>query len=342
VAATRKVPIAELDVAPATGKDAKGGPPLGAIEAASLPPRVALDLQRHFAQQAREGALGYSAAAQQDAQSKLLYRSVVRHAMALQRECDMFGGVFHDERFLCDQLHVSLANASEAYAKARMMDAALLDAIQSPPADVPSAGEVLVLWTSPDPAASSSSTASGLSPSDIISLTAFLCVAPGDADGLEPKPMVARSTAVRLQALRKLCDALSADLDHCRPAGAVAATHLELRLRELAAVLRATPPSAEPVDDRKLEVAIEALKKSLRSDQAAAVAQSAAVDVDGVLEVPDLLDSKAVQELLQSLILLVSPFARAAKATHAPLGRFLRTVLEPLEGVSVKETKKTK
>ncbi|CAE8603816.1 unnamed protein product [Polarella glacialis] len=102
-------------------KGPTGPPP---VDSEKLPLRVSLDLQRHLQRQATEGGLAYSPAALQAAQKTLLFRSALRHALALRRECDLFDGLFHSDRLLCDQLHVALANTSEAYAKGRIVEEA--------------------------------------------------------------------------------------------------------------------------------------------------------------------------------------------------------------------------
>jgi len=300
-------------------KGAPGPPP---IDIDKLPARVGLDMQRHLQRQAVEGALGYSAAAMQAAQKQLLFRSVVRHAIALRRECDLFGSLFQPERLICDQFHVTLALASEAYAKARILDAAPLKTIETP-TEAPSEGDVLIIWTRPDLTAAGKSSA-GPPPSECSSLLAFVCAsakAEEDVDPAESRHLVARSPDVHLASLRRLADILATDLQHCRPATAVAAAHVEQRLREVACTLRGSAAGSSggaeaKGGDERLDASLAQLLMHLAGEQA---------DPDG--GPPKLLESQLVQAAIQAMIRLLDPSVGAAKVSHPQLARFLRSVL---------------
>ncbi|CAE7214873.1 obg [Symbiodinium natans] len=144
------------------GKDApKGaaGPP--AVDLDKLPLRIALDLQRHLQRQAAEGALAYSSSALEAAKKQILYRSMMRHTLALRRECDLFGSLFLDMRLLTDQLHVSLSQCCEAYSKARVLDESTLQLLETP-AEVPVGGTIFVRWSQPELRATAAANCLGL------------------------------------------------------------------------------------------------------------------------------------------------------------------------------------
>merc|ERR1712226_1605699 len=137
-------PVEEIDPKKAKGAPV-GGPGQGApIDATLLPKKIALDIEGHLRRQGpKEGALSFSAAALQDAQKTVPFRTVVRHSLALRRECDMFASFFHTDRLLCDQLHIALSQSSDAYSSARILDDAQLKAIEAPP-ETPTAGDCII------------------------------------------------------------------------------------------------------------------------------------------------------------------------------------------------------
>lgn len=301
------------------GKDApKGaaGPP--PVDLEKLPLRIGLDLQRHLQRQAAEGAVAYSSAALEAAKKQILYRSLIRHTMALRRECDLFGGLFMDMRLLTDQLHVALSQCCEAYFKARVLDESTLQLLESP-AEVPVGGTIFVRWSQPElqaTVAAGEPSQSGPPPSECLSLLAFACAF--DAEGSEPansQPLVARSKTVHLATVQQLSDRLAQDLEHCRPAEAVASKYLEHQLREVARVLRgqvATDP--EEADARLDDSLLELLKE-----------MAAEGEPEG--QVPALLKSEPVQAILEVMIQLLDANAGAAQVTHLSLARFLRATL---------------
>eukprot|EP00931_Biecheleriopsis_adriatica_P060541 TRINITY_DN36370_c0_g1_i1.p1 TRINITY_DN36370_c0_g1~~TRINITY_DN36370_c0_g1_i1.p1 ORF type:complete len:3594 (+),score=919.56 TRINITY_DN36370_c0_g1_i1:56-10837(+) len=311
-------------------KGAAGPPP---VDIEKIPLRVALDMQRQLQRQEVEGALAYSPPALQAAQKQLLFRSVLRHFTALRRECDLFGGgLFGPERLLCDQMHVTLSQCSEAYAKAKVLNEDQLKGLETP-GEVPVGGDVFVLWTRPDLTAAGKASASGPPPSECSSLLVFVCPSVSeDEEGqwsgveggqapAESRPLVARSKAVHSAALRSLADTLSTDLEHCRPAVAVATEHVERRLREVACVLRGPDAggAAEAGGDQRFDACLQQLLVDLAGDKA---------DPDGGR--PTLLDSELVQAALQATIRLLDPNLGAAQASHPELGRFLRALFAPL------------
>lgn len=300
----------------------RGAPGPPAVDLDKLPTRAGLDMQRGLQRQSVQGALAYSQAALQAAQKQLLFRAVLRHLLALRRECDLFGGLFRPERLLCDQLHVTLAQASEAYSKGRILDEALLQALESPPEETPVSGDVLVLWTRPDLTARAS-TGPELPPSECLSILAFICAStPADEEGesAASKPLIARCNNVNLEGLRALANTLSADLGHTKPAAAVAAVHVERRLREVACTLRGSASTEAMLADERLDAAISNLLTELAGDQA---------DPEGAA--PKLLDAQLVQAALQAMIRLLDPVVGAAQASHPALGAFLRAVMAPLD-----------
>eukprot|EP00930_Biecheleria_cincta_P076561 TRINITY_DN6376_c0_g4_i1.p1 TRINITY_DN6376_c0_g4~~TRINITY_DN6376_c0_g4_i1.p1 ORF type:complete len:3084 (-),score=609.55 TRINITY_DN6376_c0_g4_i1:253-8580(-) len=297
------------------------GPP--AIDLEKLPTRAGLDMQRGLQRQPVQGALAYSPAALQAAQKQLLFRAVLRHLLALRRECDLFGGLFRSERLLCDQLHMTLAQASEAYAKGRILDETFLQALENAPEEAPVTGDVLVLWTRPDLTARVS-TGQESPPSECISVLAFVCAStPPAAEEGEPaeiKPLIARCSSVNLEGLRALANTLNADFEHTKVATAVATVHVERRLREVACILRGFARiDAMPADER-LDAALGKLLLELAGEQA---------DPEGAA--PNLLDAPLVQAALQAMIRLLDPVAGAAQASHRALGAFLRAVMVPLD-----------
>eukprot|EP00933_Yihiella_yeosuensis_P080530 TRINITY_DN93977_c0_g1_i1.p1 TRINITY_DN93977_c0_g1~~TRINITY_DN93977_c0_g1_i1.p1 ORF type:complete len:815 (-),score=177.41 TRINITY_DN93977_c0_g1_i1:129-2432(-) len=322
-----------------TESETKAATGPAAVDSEKLPLRVALDLQRHLHRQAVEGGLAYSAAALEAAKKSMMFRSVMRHSLALRRESDLFSGIFHDERRLCDQLHTTMMQASEAYNKERIIDDSLLvQALEPPeggPSQAPTEGDVHVLWMRPDlTAAAVSESPSDAAPlHECYDLLAFVCASvpadTEDADPVECRPLVARFRNVSRMSLRRLSDELAADLEHCLPAIAVTAKHVEQRVREVTCALRGPPSSSAgaeaPGNDARLDASLKALLKTLVGDQATDNA-----DGGGDKDI-ELLESAAVQVLLKALIQLLDPTLGAAKASHPELGRFLRSVLAPGE-----------
>jgi len=295
-------------------------PPQGAgpapVDAEKLPLRVALNLQRQLQRQATEGALAYSGTALETAKKQIMYRSMMRHTISVRRECDLFNSLFLETRLLSDQLHVALTQCCEAYVKARVLDEALLKTLEAPE-EVPVGGHIFVRWSNPDLRA----TAEASEPSDTkpapvsacTSLLVFLCPLED-----EPRPLLARSL-VHLSALQKRADVLATDLDHCRPATAVAATYVEQELREVVRVLRGLTSTPEKGEDERLETSLKQLLIDL--------AEAEEATEDG----PKLLKSELVQAAVTSLIQLLDPNVGAAKATHPSLAKFLRAVFSPLD-----------
>jgi len=293
---------------------APGGP--GSIDTALLPARVALDIANNLKRQGSDSQadLAYSSTACQDAQKALPFRSVSKHAFSLRRECDIFGSIYHQERRLCDQLHVALAQASPEYARAKVLDEALITAISSP-VETPSGGDVLMFWTRPDLGSQESL------PNEHIAFVVFVCPL-SEAEGGGAKPMVARCNDVNVLALRQLTDSLSADMLHCRPAAAVAAAYIEQRLRCLVQVLRGSGSEAgstSPGIDQALDAALPPLLVSL-----------AAENGESGDTHPELLDSGKVCELLVAVLRLLDHRASAGKISFPALGNLLRVVLQPL------------
>eukprot|EP00929_Paragymnodinium_shiwhaense_P031007 TRINITY_DN17469_c0_g2_i1.p1 TRINITY_DN17469_c0_g2~~TRINITY_DN17469_c0_g2_i1.p1 ORF type:complete len:3828 (-),score=1166.38 TRINITY_DN17469_c0_g2_i1:164-11647(-) len=222
---------------PKAKPDAKGAPagPVP-VDAAQLPLAVALDVKHHLGRQAWQGGLAYAAAAVTEAQLKVPFKALTKHAFALKRECDLFFSFYHRERLLCDQLHVALMQASESYSKAKVLPQPSLDAMLEP-TEVPSTGDMFITWMQP-------STHTTDEPSCAFSgFVAFICPMASE-EGEDPliaagnsKTLVARCDKVRKSSLRSLSDSLSEDLEHCRPATGVAAGHVAMRLRALARVL---------------------------------------------------------------------------------------------------------
>jgi len=301
------------------GKDApKGaaGPP--PVDLEKLPLRIGLDLQRHLQRQAAEGAVAYSSAALEAAKKQILYRSLIRHTMALRRECDLFGGLFMDVRLLTDQLHIALSQCCEAYFKARVLDESTLQLLESP-SEVPVGGTIFVRWSQPElqaTAAAGEPSQSGPPPSECLSLLAFACAF--DAEGTEPansQPLVARSKTVHLATVQQLSDRLAQDLEHCRPAVAVASKYLEHQLREVARVLRGQVVADPEEADARLDDSLQELLKEMAAEG----------EPEG--QVPALLKSEPVQAILEVMIQLLDANAGAAQVTHLSLARFLRATL---------------
>jgi hypothetical protein len=320
------------DPPPAAAADPKGKAPAAAapaavpppIQAASLPPRIALDLQAHLKRQGNEGALAYSADAQASSKSSLLFSTVTKHALALRRECDTFSSIFQSDRLLCDQLHVNLSAASADYKKAKVLDDALLLAVETPPA-LPTNGDVLIQWTAPDPPLRAP-------PQLGCVFLAFVCTL-----GEEPEtdaPLVARSPVLQRATIRGLSDSLGNDLDHCKPASAVTGEYMEQRLRTVAKDLRGiVPPKSneEPVEvvDAALDAALLKLLLSLQDDGV----EPPPVGDDGEPlppTRPNLLSAAKVQRLIRALIRMLDVNSHAARVAHPELSTFLRAVLKPL------------
>jgi len=304
------------------GKDAKGAPPAGQIDAAQLPARVALDILNCLKRQGsdKEGDLAYSATAVQEAQKSLPSKTIIKHAFALRRECDVFGSMYHAERRLSDSLHVALSQASQEYVQRKVLDEASVTALATPSAEAPTNGELLVHWARPDVGSMARL------PSEHRAFFLFLCPPPAaaGAEGSAAKPMVARCNDVSLAGLRQLADVLSADLAHCRPAAAVSAAYVGQRFRKLAQVLRGAGRDADAVAagaDAALDAALAKLLLGLSSE-------AAGQEGEGVA--PELLDAAKVQELLRAVLQLLDHSADASKVVHLPLSSFLRAAVAPL------------
>merc|ERR1719382_629229 len=142
----------------------------------------------------------------------------------------MFASVFHSDRLLCDQLHVALAQSSEAYASAKILSETQLKAIEAPP-ETPTTGEVLIHWFAPDDLGAT------LPPGDACAFLMFFC--PLADDAVAGQTAVARCSDVQRCKINRLWDGLCADLEHCKPATAgVTAEYIAGRLRYAAGILR--------------------------------------------------------------------------------------------------------
>merc|ERR1712107_207038 len=96
--------------------------------------------------QAWEGALAYSSTALADVQKTVPFRTIVKYAFALQRECDACASLNHAERLTRDQLQVALMQASPAYAAAKFLDESAFKSFEAP-AEAPSSGDIIGYWT---------------------------------------------------------------------------------------------------------------------------------------------------------------------------------------------------
>lgn len=311
-----------------TGKDAKVAAAAAAassaapspIDVATLPSRIALDMQHHLKRQAHEGALAYSPGAMQDAQKTLPFQGVVKHAAAIRRECDLFASIYHSDRALCDQLHATLANTSDSYKKAKVIDEALFQAIEAPPG-MPSNGDVLIHWTH----------------SDLTTLTqaprdhcAFLvCICPLGECGDQSRPLVARANDVHVPSIRRFFDDLGTDVEHCKPAAEVATEYIEQRLRLLTSTLRGVSLVApdEPTKDADIDCALMRLVVTLRGDEETG---ESSPDDPAELWKPTNVSAAKVLKLLKALLRLIDRNSSGALVTHPDLSCFLRSVFSPL------------
>eukprot|EP00927_Polykrikos_kofoidii_P046298 TRINITY_DN40521_c0_g4_i1.p1 TRINITY_DN40521_c0_g4~~TRINITY_DN40521_c0_g4_i1.p1 ORF type:complete len:2318 (+),score=451.91 TRINITY_DN40521_c0_g4_i1:703-6954(+) len=321
---------------PVKGKDTKGAIGPVPFDAATLPPRVTFDLKHHLARQAWEGALAYSQAAQQDVQKAIPFKTLVRHASALRRECELFGNLYHSERLLADQLHMVMS-ASESYAKAKVLSEAQLASLQSPP-ETPTTGDILIAWMQP------SRHATLVPPKDYVAFVAFICPLPPVLEGPPaPETLVRRCNTVRKASLRNLQDGLCTDLDHCKPASHVASEYLARRLRAVARVLlggREELPEPEDVggvvgiakdvlEDPVAEAGLQKLLISFGSE----TVDGTAADGDDFPEEkkpPEVITAEPVRGILRALIRVLDGPGQAARIAHPALGLFLRDVLAPL------------
>jgi hypothetical protein len=312
----------KADPKAAAAKGGGGADMSGKVDSEKLPRRVALDLQRHLKRQgAAEGALAYSLQAQQEAQKQLPFRAVLRHALALKRECNIFENVYHSERLLSDQLHVKLSKASEVYAKVKILPEEALKEIDEPNAP-PSAGDVLIHWMRTD-------VQDSLQPaSDCCSFLVFLCPL-----GEEAPAIVARCRDVQVAGLRKLLDGLWRDLGHCKPASAVTAAFFGQRLRDLARTLRGKAKGEVLAgSDARLDKALAEFLRELEvpNGDGGAPAPAGAQDAEAAAVTSELLDSQKVQGVLLAVTRLLDRGLFAARVAHPGLSRFLRVAVRPL------------
>jgi hypothetical protein len=313
-------------------EDAKGkaapapvaGVPPPNIDCTLLPQRVAIDVQAHLKRQSNEGALAYSATAQTDSKKSLQFMIVIKHALALRRQCDLFASIYQSERIICDQLHVALTHASEQhYKKDKVLNDALLQAIEAP-VPAPTSGDVLFGWFRADPPLKSP-------PSDTCILLAFVCPLGEDA----ATPVMARSPVLQRSEVREFFSTLRCDLDHCKPAASVTGEFLAQRLRKLTRTLRgfvitnifeAPPKELEAV----FETALMELLTSLQDDSV----EPPVVPEGGEappLAIPELLSAAKVQKLLKAIISLLDVNNHGARVIHPELSSFMRKALAPLK-----------
>jgi hypothetical protein len=311
-------------------EDAKGkaapapvaGVPPPNIDCTLLPQRVAIDVQGHLKRQSNEGALAYSDTAQTDSKKSLQFMIVIKHALALRRQCDLFASIYQNERIICDQLHVALTHASEQhYKKDKVLNDALLQTIEAP-VPAPTTGDVLFEWFRADPPLK-------YPPSDTC-INAFVCPLGEDV----PTPVMARSPVLQRSEVRDFFSTLRVDLDHCKPAASVTGEFLAQRLRKLARTLRgfvitnifeAPPKELEAV----FETAMMELLMSLQDDSV-----EPPVVPEGEsppLAIPELLAAAKVQKLLKAIISLLDVNNHAARIIHPELSSFMRVLLAPLK-----------
>lgn len=315
-------------------EDTKGGKPPPAaqppapppnIDCTLLPQRVAIDLQAHLKRQSNEGALAYSAAAQTDSKKSLQFMTVVKHSLALRRQCDAFANIYQSDRILCDQLHVALTNASEQhYKKDKVISDALLQAIEAP-TPAPTTGDVLIEWVQPDPPLDSP-------PNDTCVLLAFIC--PLGDDAATATPMMARSSVLQRSNVRELFSSLRTDLDHFKPASSVTGQFLAQRLRKLARTLRGIVISnifeAPPEElEEEFEAALLQLLMSLQEDgvEPPVVPEGESPPPPSI---PELLSSTKVQKLVKAVISILDVSNHAARVIHPELNCFIRKLLAPI------------
>jgi len=342
------------------GKDAKGGKKdavaagPGVVDVSALPLRAALDIQRHVKRQPFEGGLAYSDAAQKELEKSVPFKTVVKHIEAIQQECATFDSLFHDERRLCDRLHVALARASDAYAKAKVLDAEKLKALESPP-QIVAGGHTLVHWMQPDVIVPEPGVYD-LPPSECCEFLLLVCPLGEDPEAAASEPFVARCPDVPRGALRQLADGLASDLAHCRPAAAVSSEYVEQRLRSVASVLRGARlggVEAKEIVSKQAGPALKELLRFLATPSAAAEEPAVTTKKSGKPDPKDpkkaptpgqsrpttaspeqleegMLDSGSVQGLLEALVRLLDVGAAASRVAHPELGRFLQAVLAPL------------
>jgi len=349
------------------GKEAKGAPPPGMIDVAQLPQRVSLDILNGMKRQGfdRKADLAYSAAACQEAQKVIPFKTLVKHSFALRRECDVFGSLLHGSRQLCDSLHVALSQASTEYVSKKTLDQAVVDSLHAPTKAPPANGETIVFWTNPDIGSIKRR------PQEYRSVFLFICAdeslqqpVPADGGGgggggdkhkSDPAaaPKVVRCDDVSLAGLRSLADSLATDLTHCRPATGVAAQHLAMRMRTLARILKGVSfegqegPAAVSAA-AVLDSAVVQLLKTLRTDSDAAAAAAATAEEaaaaaggeDGAAELVSsllaaVLDAEKCRELLRAMVQLLEQNGSAAKVSHNHLSAFLRAVMAPLRCLPV-------
>jgi len=343
------------------GKDAKGGgggadkaaAPAAPVDVNLLPPRIKLDIQRCLERQPHEGALAYSALAQAEMQKALGFQTVVKHGFALRRECDQFASMFHSERVVADQLHVAMTQASEPYRKAKVLDESRLKDFEAPP-EAPTTGDVLVHWTQSD------ITISMLPPSESCALLVFICPLPAAGDTPALPPLIARTNDVSRYELRLLYDGLCADLEHCKPAEAVATDYLEQRLWAFVHAIRGLalggngegetgattgpggsndattrPPEGEPeLEQALLRLILSLAKEAEGGGTTAGTPMPPAAEGEEQAEEPPHRPEKAeawkVQDLLKALVKLLDPSSAASRVSHPELSSFLREALAPL------------
>jgi len=311
-----------------SGKDGKSGTAGGVqgLDVTLLPQRSVLEIYGNLRCQGREKhGLAYSAAAVQDVQKLIPFTTVLRHALALRRECNTFRSLIHSERLLCDQLHVNLAHASDVYLNARMVSKGLLQALEVPAETLPITGDIFIHWIPND---------SGVSTElDLQTLgeqcTFILLACPLPDDSKEKQILVARGS-VRRHDLRLLWDGLCKDVDHCRPpAQAITVEHVEWRLCCAADILTGKGVAADrshrdPQHHNATQQVLLALEMDT-ANQCTAESSASARAAAGQL------DAKKVQGLLTSLAKLLHERSSAARVSHPALCRFLRLLLAPVQ-----------
>jgi len=335
VADTRRAFQFELaEAPPAKVEETKGGKPPAAVAAAPppnidcglLPQRVAIDLQAHLKRQSHEGALAYSAAAQTDFKKSLQFAAVIKHGLALRRQCDAFASIYQTDRILCDQLHVAMTHASEQhYKKEKVLSEVLLQAIEAPP-PAPTTGDMMIEWVPADPPLD-------CPPSDACVLIAFIC--PLGENDESATPILARSPVLQRTSVRETFSTLRNDLDHCKPAATVAGAFLAQRLRKLARTLRgiviANIFEAPPEElEAEFEAALLQLLLSLQ-DESVEPPVVPEVESPPPLEIPELLSAAKVQRLLKAITSILDVNNHAARVLYPEFSCFMRKLLAPLK-----------
>jgi len=315
-----------------SGKDAKGGAAGGVqnLDVADLPQRSVLEICGSLRCQGRgTQGLAYSPAALQDMQKQIPFTTVLRHALALRRECDTFGSLIHSERLLCDQLHVNLADNS-TYMNARMVNKERLERLERllelevPAETVPTTGDIFIHWIAGDSGVSSELASQALD--EQCSFILLACPLPDDSK--ENQILVARSS-VHKHDLRLLWDGLCKDVEHCRPAQAITTDHVAWRLCCAADILTGKRAAVDG-SHRDLQH-LDAAQQVFLAMEADNTNQSTADSSAAAGTAADQADAKKVQGLLAALSRLLHERSSAAHVSHPALCRFLRLVLSPVQ-----------